>query len=204
MKWISALVATLLIAILLAGCLNPAHAHNARRYHETGMAAEKAGDLKLARKYYARAFANADIGFLSLAPKAYAHYDYSRVIGYLGEHREAELGFSNVLRWIDKAAPKADDLRAPALSEYARLLHDTGQHDKALPLFERAVVELDRRETEAKDPIGLAEFLDDYAASLQATRRSAEAVTLRARQLREANKGHIAKQKVKRYVRAQR
>ena len=204
MKWISALLGGLLMAVLLTGCLNPAHAHNARRYHETGMAAEKAGDLKLAKKYYARAFANADIGFLSLAPKAYAHYDYSRVVGYLGEHREAELGFSNVLRWIEKAAPKADDLWVPALSEYARLLHDTGQHDKAVPIFERAIVEMDRHEMGAKDPIGLSEFLDDYASSLQATRRNVEDVSQRARQLREANQGQVAKRKVRRYVSVQR
>ncbi len=196
---ISSLLGGLLVAVLMTGCLNPASARNARRYRETGMAAEKAGDLRLAKKYYARAFANADIGFLSVAPKAYAHYDYSRVTGYLGNHREAALGFSNVLSWIELAAPKADDLRAPALSEYARLLHDTGQHRKALPFFESAVLEFDRRNKTATDPIGLAEFLDDYATSLQASGRSGEAIAERARSLREANKGAVAKFKTRRY-----
>jgi len=200
MKWISVLLGSFLLVVLLCGCLNPLNATHARRYSETGQAAEQAGDLKLARKCYARASINADIGFLSLAPKAYAHFDYSRVTGYLGNHEEAALGFSNVLRWIEKSAPKADDLLAPALSEYARLLHDTGQHDKAVPLFERAVTELDRRNMAATDPIGLAEFLDDYARSLQATGRNREVVTNRAHELREANKNEVAKQKFRRYV----
>ena len=113
----------------------------------------------------------------------------------MGEHAQAEQGFSNVLVLIEKAVPKADRLRAPVLCEYARLLHDTGQHERALPLFERALTELEVRKAPEGDPIGMADFLDDYAESLRASSRDAESITAKARSLREANKGAVAKQK---------
>ena len=45
--------------------------------------------------------------------------------------------------------------RTPALCEFARLFHDTGQHEKALPLFEQAVSRLDQVGAPGKDPVGI-------------------------------------------------
>ncbi len=65
------------------------------------------------------------MGNLGPAPEAYSLYEWSRVTGYLGMYADAEKGFNDVLILIDKAGEKAKDLRAPALGELARLLHDT-------------------------------------------------------------------------------
>ena len=187
------------LSVFLCGCANPINARTADRYYEWGMDAEEAGDLKSAQKFYFRALRNAQMGWLGKRAEAYTLYELSRVNGYLGDHTAAVLGFSNVLIWIEKAAPKADRLRAPALCEYARLLHDTGQHERALPFFERAVPELERRKAHESDPIAMAEFLEDYAASLRASNRNADAVTEQARTLRAANPGAVRKQKLRRY-----
>ena len=71
-------------------------------------------------------------------------------------HAEAEGGFTSVLALIDKAEGKADTLRAAALCELARLLHDTKQHPRAIPAYEQAIDELQRREAPQKDPVGFA------------------------------------------------
>jgi tetratricopeptide (TPR) repeat protein len=193
------------LPVVLCGCLNPITAGTADRYYAWGMEAEKSGDLKSARKFYSRAFWNAQAAYTGSSAsahraKAYTLYELSRVTGYLGDHGQAEQGFSNVLVLIEKAAPKADRLRAPALCEYARLLHDTSQHERALPFFERAITEAELRKAHEFDPIGMADFLDDYAASLRASSHKADAITAKARALREANKGGVAKQTPPRYV----
>lgn len=193
-------IALVAITAFLCGCANPINARNGERYYDAGMASEDAGDLQHARKCYSRAHWNAVAGMLGPTAEAYTLYEWSRMTGYLGQHTNAETGFSNVLRLIEKAKPKANALLAPVLCEYARLLHDTGQHEKAVPCFERALPELERREVATKDPIGLADFLDDYAASLRAAGRDARTVAERARSLREPNKGAVAKHKVRRYV----
>jgi hypothetical protein len=59
-------------------------------------------------------------------------------------------------------------LRPLVLCELARLLHDTKQHSRAIPVFESAIHELQRANAPQKDPLGFAEFLDDYADSLNA------------------------------------
>ena len=107
------------------------------------------------------------MGNLGPAAEASYLYEYARVRGYAGSYAESEKAFLDVLALIDKAHGGGDRLRAPALAEYSRLLHDTGQHQKAIPVFERAAIALDKTGIDSSDPIGYAEFLDDYADSLK-------------------------------------
>ena len=176
---------------LLASCTNPINAYTGGRYYEAGGEAERAGDLQLARQNFHRAYRNAQIGNVGPAAEAYAMYEWSRVTGYLGMHAESEKGFSDVLELIPKAKGGADKLLAPALSEYARLLHDTGQHAKAVTIYEKTVAELERIEILTIDPMGFAALLDDYAGSLSAagfSQRSTE-VTARSTSIKETRKG---------------
>ncbi|HWA86782.1 MAG TPA: hypothetical protein VG710_11210 [Opitutus sp.] len=151
-----------------AGCRNPINAYTGGRYYSAGTQAETAGDLRLARRNYSRAYANAQAGNLGPAAEAYALYDWARVTGYLGLRDDAAKGFSDVLALIDRAKGAADKLRAPALSEYSRLLHDTGLHAEAVPVFARAEAELKKIGILESDAVGFALLLDDYADSLKA------------------------------------
>ncbi|MBL9208348.1 MAG: tetratricopeptide repeat protein [Opitutaceae bacterium] len=139
----------------------------------------------------------------NLGPRAEAYYLYelARVTGYAGSHAESEKAFLEVLALIDKAKGEADKLRAPTLSEYARLLHDTGQHSKAVPIYEKVVSELERVGILSSDPLGFTALLDDYAGSLAAAgfaQRSAE-VASRSASIKEAHKGGSPSFEARRY-----
>ncbi|HZP59763.1 MAG TPA: tetratricopeptide repeat protein [Opitutaceae bacterium] len=186
---------------LLAGCANPINGYTAQQYYEYGVQAEKGGDLALAQRNYSRAYGNAQMGNLGPKAEAYYLYEVARVTGYAGMYAESEKEFLDVLTLIEKAKGEADKLRAPALAEYARLLHDTGQHAKAVPIYEKAVAELERVGILTLDPLGFAALLDDYAGSLAAagfSQRAAE-ISSRSASIKEAHKGDSPKFEPRRY-----
>jgi tetratricopeptide (TPR) repeat protein len=194
--------AAIAMAWMLTGCTgNPINAHTGGNYYKLGLEAEAQGDYTLARENYRRALTNAQLGYLGPAAEAGCLYEWSRVTGYLGHYHEAERGFNEVLTLIDKAGRSADELRTPALSELARLLYDTGQYARAVPVYETAVSELQRFRLQMSDPVGFADFLMEYAQSLRAVGLVAEAdaVSRRAAALREDHPGIAAKFRPKRY-----
>lgn len=195
----------IMLSVILStvtGCVtNPINAYTGGRYYDYGVQASKAGDWELARQNFYRAYVNAQIGHLGPAVEAYCIYEWARVTGYLGMYADAEKGFGDVLSRIDKARGKADKLRPPALCELSRLLHDTGQHLKAIPVYERALSELEKVAAEKDDPMAFADFLDDYGESLRFAGYDSRAdeVLRRAATVREANKGLSARFIAKRY-----
>ncbi len=201
MKNLPLIVLGLACLSLLAGCANPINGYTAQQYYESGVQAEKGGDLALAQRNYSRAYGNAQMGNLGPKAEAYYLYEVARVTGYAGAYAESEKAFLDVLALIDKAKGEADKLRAPALAECARLLHDTGQHAKAVPIYEKAVSELERVGILTLDPLGFASLLDDYAGSLAAagfSQRSAE-ISSRSASIKEAHKGELPKFEARRY-----
>lgn len=188
-------------AMLFSSCVNPVNERTAQNYYDYGVQAERAGDLALARRNFSRAYGNAQMGNLGPAAEASYLYEYARLSGYTGSYEEAEKAFLDVLVLIEKASAGADRLRAPALAEYSRLLHDTGQHQKAVPIYERAVTELERVGVESNDPLGYAAFLDDYAESLNAAGflERASAVAARSATLKTEHKNDIPRVQQKRY-----
>jgi tetratricopeptide (TPR) repeat protein len=180
------------VAAMLASCANPINAYTAQQYYEYGVQAERGGDLALARRTYSRASGNAQMWNLGAKAEAYYLYEVARVAGYAGDYGESEKAFLEVLSLIQKSKGEADKLSAPALAEYSRLLHDTGQHQKAIPVYEKAITELEKVGIESSDPLGFAALLDDYAGSLaaagfseRATSVSDRSSTLKAKQPNE-------------------
>lgn len=188
-------------AFLLGGCANPINAHTAQNYYEFGVQAEHAGDLALARRNFSRAYGNAQLGNLGPAAEASYLYEYARVTGYAGSYDEADNSFAEVLTLIAKAKGEADRLLPPTLAEYSRLLHDTSQHQKAVPIYERAVAALDKADIESSDPLGYAGLLDEFAESLKAADQPARAAEIAARSaaLKAAHPGETPKFSPRRY-----
>lgn len=201
MKNISILLLGAALASFLASCANPINAYTAQQYYDYGIQAERGGDLALAQRNFSRAYGNAQMGNLGPGAEASYLYELARVTGYAGSYAESEKAFLEVLALIDKAKGDADKLRPPTLSEYARLLHDTGKHAKAVSIYEKAVSELERVGILTSDPIGFAAFLDDYADSLAAAgfaRKSSE-VASRSASIKEAHKGALPSFETRRY-----
>ena len=180
----------------LAGCIsNPVNDNTRVKYYEAGMQAEASGDLETARRDYGRAQINAQVGNLGPVKEAYACYEWSRVTGYLGRFAEAEKGYDQALALIDKANGQADSLRPPLLCEYARMLRDSGQQQKAVPIYAKALVELDRTGAAAADPLDMAEFLDDYAQALRdvGVKGQADGMAERSAAIKSKHPGETAK-----------
>ena len=191
-------LATLIIG---AGCANPINARTADRYWAAGGDAEQRGDFVQARIYYHRMFRNAEMGFLGPTAEAYALYEWGRVSGYLGKTNDVEWAFPKVFDLIERASGKADKLRPPALTEFARYLHDTGQHARAVTTFRSALQALESQQAGEQDPVGFAEFLDAFAESLNAIGHSGDASILskRSESLKQSHPGVAPKHKATSY-----
>lgn len=196
------LIATVVLSLVSTACRNPVNARTAERYIQAGGQAEKAGDLVLAQKNFYRSYQNTVVGNLGPGAEAAALYEWSRVTGYLGMYADAEWGFTNALALVEKSKGEADKWRAPVLCELARMLRDTNEDARAVPVFERALQELESKNILRSDPIGFAEFLDDFATSLKNAGfgSRSEEVARRAAAIRKENPGESPKFKPKRYA----
>ena len=177
-----------------------AHGSGGTDYVE-GIRAEDAHDLNRARQHYYNAYTDVQKRNFGPAAQARPLYEWSRVTGHLGNYDEAEQGFTKTLGLIEQAHGDAYKLLPPTLCELARLLHDTDQHAKAVPIYERAVVELDKVNMLKVDPLGFAAFLDEYSESLRQAGFAlrADEIAARSASIKEQNKGGSAKFVRKRY-----
>jgi hypothetical protein len=192
------------IAVLAigAGCisLDPVYTTN---HLAAAAAAEKRGDFALAQRHYDtnRMALRAAVGVLGPDFEALALFAWGRASIQIGNTGDVEWAFPRIFSLIDRSGSNTADLRTPALAEFARYLHDTDQHERAVPVFADALEALDTREMVTEDPIAVAEFLDDYATSLLKSGRPEEAVTASQRSafLKESHPGLSAKYRPKRY-----
>lgn len=172
----------------LASCANPINRYNAAQYHDWGIQAETAGDYKLAERNYERALINARLGRSPDSGISMAMYNLGRVKGYLCKHDDAEKLLTAALDLEEKTSGPESGLTTMRLFELARLHFDRRRYVASIPYFERAIPAVRKLGAEASDPIALADALDQYAAALAATGRTAEsaehrreAATIRAR-----------------------
>ncbi len=121
----------------------------------------------MAQQNYSRALANSRLGGVDKEMEALSLYELSRVTGYLGDHKEAERGFLEVIE-LSKS-PEAKRLNTPALCELARLYFDTNQFQQSLPVFLEASRNLESLGVEQDDPLGYTLFLKDYKVALEKT-----------------------------------
>ena len=192
------------VAVLcVAGCQHiPSKSKIAgQQYYDSGFRAEQEGNLTLARIHFNRAYEFAQTRRLGPASEAAALYEWSRITGYLGMTPEAEAGFTNALALIDASRGQAEQLRPLTLCELARLLHDTRQHARAVPVFQSAVNELQRVGAPQKDPLGFADLLDDYVDSLRASGEPdvADAISTRSVAIRVEHQTDIVRFQPRRY-----
>lgn len=162
---------------VIFGCaINERTAH---RYANAGDAASQRGDWTAAREHWRRAVINAKLAHMSDRALAVAHYEYGRASGVVCEWAEAELGLKEAYR-LDAAAGGP---AYKAAYELGRLNYDRKQYRSAVEQFLQAKTEFDKLQAETKDPVGYADFLDEYAVALEQTGRAEQAQPLRSKSL---------------------
>jgi tetratricopeptide (TPR) repeat protein len=169
-------LAVAVLALLISGC----SASHALR----GADAEKAKDYAAARAEY-RLELDSALGEDQAAVVAryrvlLATYELGRMTGYCGDYAEAERLLREALR-LSELIEERFSHRTAILSELARLTFDREKPAESVAFYERAIERLDRFEHVDRDPIGFANYLDDYAAALEQTGRPEKATGVRNR-----------------------
>lgn len=164
MKWLFVVVAGL---IILAGCANPINRHTAGKYNQAAYAAMKSGDWFGARMYFGRAIQNAKVGGVDTKSMAVLWYEYGRSSGVICDWVEAERG-------LDEAYKLDSETQGPvymSLYERGRMHYDRKQYTKAVEYFARTNAEFDkaRFNFDTADPLGYADYLEEYSDALEKT-----------------------------------
>jgi tetratricopeptide (TPR) repeat protein len=171
------LLAATIGCALLYGCANPVNRHTANRYWDAAIAARDAGDWRLARSNFARAIPNAELGGADSRQLAVAYYEYGRSSGVICEWSEAARGLQKALE-LDRSVAGPIHL---SLVELGRMHFDKKEFELAREYFAEAYGLLEEMSAETHDPLGYAQFLVEYATSLERSGAADQATPLRAR-----------------------
>lgn len=165
------------VLITLVGCANPINRHTAVKYNHAAYAAMKSGDWVNARMYFGRAIPNAKIGGVDPKAMAVLWYEYGRSSGVICDWSEAERGLNEAYKLDSETGGPA----YMSLYEFGRMNYDRKQYAKAVEYFARVKTEFDKLQADTKDPLGYADYLEEYASALEQTGNAAEVEKHRAR-----------------------
>ena len=174
-----------ILSVLLIGCATDINLKNAKRYSDSGHNAVVSEDWDAARRAYAKAAVNSDLGNAPVRTRSIMYYEYARASGatcfydiadeYLKKSLELDKSSNGPIYW--------------PLIELARLNLDQGKYAEALIYFDEVDPIFTELKAIEKDPIGYADYLDEYATALEGTGSQAKAAELRkqANTIRDRN-----------------
>lgn len=165
------------VVVSLVGCANPINRHTAGKYNQAAYGAMQSGDWFNARMYFGRAIQNAKMGGADSKALAVLWYEYGRSSGVICDWPEAEHGLNEAYKLDTETGGPA----YMSLYEFGRMNYDRKQYAKAVEYFSRVKTEFDKLQADTKDPLGYADYLEEYASALEKTGDTAEAKKHRAR-----------------------
>lgn len=166
------------LGLYLVGCANPVNRYTAGKYADAAISAREAGNWRLARSNWARAITNAQIGGeANTRSMAIAYYEYGRSSGIICDWTEAERGLQKSLE-LDRRLNGPIHL---SLIELGRMHFDQKQYEPARNYFSEAFKLFEAMNAETMDPLGYAQFLDEYSLSLESTGAADQAAPFRSR-----------------------
>ena len=183
------------VSATMAGCATDINRKNAPIYYDAGLRAEASQNWPAAKEAYRRSLINARSGGRSPALVSAATYNLGRMTGYTCDYAEAEALLQEATT-LEQGLPSPDPGNlTKRWSELARLYQDQGRDQEAAALYGRAVSELERLDVVGQDPVGFANYLDDYANALTGAGQPvlARTVAARAATLRAEHAGQVAK-----------
>jgi len=176
----------ILTAIVLVGCANPINRETAQNYYGAAISAQRNGDWENARMYFGRAIDNANVGGADDSTLAVLWYEYGRSSGVICDWVEAEKGLLKAYE-LDRINKGPTYM---SLYELARMNYDQKDFKKAEGYFHKSYLEFEENQIDTKDPVGYADFLDEYSVTLENLGKEGEAEELKIRssKIREAFK----------------
>lgn len=195
-------LAVFIAATVLSACAHEINVKNAARYHSAALAAERAGDYKLAERDYYRALINFRDGGASEADLSMELYNLGRMEGYNCKYDQAKAHLLDALAMEERLSGPESGLITKRLFELARLSYDRGEYSEAAAYYGRGIPAVQKQGIEQSDPVTLAAALDEYATALRRSGRSDMAMKAasEASEVRARHPGAGAKYKFVRYT----
>jgi len=180
--------------IFLAGCVGSINMKSADRYYQAALEAEWASEYELSKEMYYRSFVNARSGSASDEYISATLYGYGRMLGYSCDLSGAEAAIKESLVLERSVSGPISGNISKRLSELARLSIAQGKYGEASGYFQEAVPMLEELGMLDSDPIGYADYLEIYSASLRQSEQiaRAEELKMKAKFIRENNSGKQA------------
>jgi tetratricopeptide (TPR) repeat protein len=177
---------------VMAGCVGvtdeATFLDNKRLYIKNAEGQVKAGNWNNARRTYTLALSNATWAEDKPQELATLNYQVGRANGVTCRYELAEQHLNQAME-LDKQS-SGPSYRSTI--ELGRLNLAQGKAPEAAGYFERALAEMDKTGVEKRDPVGLAEALDDYANALAKAGKDATAAVTRAADLHKKHAGTSA------------
>lgn len=180
---------------LLVACANPINQRTGLNYNDMGIAAERAGDYKLAEENFRRALINFRTGNTGDRDISMGLYNLGRIKGHLCKPDEAQALLLEALHLEEKVTGAQSGVTTMRVFELARLSFDHQEYEKAASYFARGIPAVEKLGVADSDPIGLADAMDDYSVALGkiGALEKARATKEGANSLRVNNPGKKAK-----------
>ena len=174
-----------------------------RQHYEAGVRAEGKADYRAAQREYAQAYKIAEDDKLGPAALSAATYELGRVTGYLCDYSRAHRLLRQSLEIEERVSGPYSANTSARYMELARLNYDNGRYAQAVPYYERAIPLLEKLDVDKRDPLGFAEALDEFGASLSHIGATSEAqrVLRRADRMRAQNSNRARSYIPRRYDR---
>ncbi len=174
----------LILTVMVSGCVNPINLHTAGKYFQAGHSNLSAGDWVTAQKNFGKAVLNAKLGKADDRAMAVYLYEYGRASGVLCDWTESEKSLIAAYE-LDR---ENDGPTHMSLVELTRMHIGRQEFSKAVEYSDKVLPELKNLQADARDPIGYAEFLEEYSLALEQTEKD-EAIKIhrmreRAKELR--------------------
>lgn len=179
------------VSLSLAGCANPINLHTAQRYHNAGVAAERAGNFELAHQNYYRAYMNTEWGRADERQKALAMYNLGRLNGFLCRKTEAEQLLTKSVQIEGKETNKSSSWYLGRLIETAKFYYAYHEQEKSIPYFEEWIEISTKQGLDKRYPLEFSDILMMYAEALHKTGRANQSklIVKRAQELGSAAAG---------------
>lgn len=183
------------IIVTLSGCVSDIHRKEANIHYEAALQFEFKKDFLSARDQYGKALVAARLAGADQAAISMLTYNYGRMVGYNCNYDEAEKLLIESVQ-LEKTLNSLDTKNlTKRWSELARLTFDQQKYTESANWFSQALPELERFDLPKDDPVGFAQYLEDYSKALEKSGNSSQASELRARafKLRSDNPNTKAK-----------
>lgn len=151
------------LIVIVSGCVNPINLHTMKKYANAAYRNHDAGDWVTAQKNFGRAVVNARLGKADDRTLAILLYEYGRASGVICNWAESEKSLTAAYE-LDR---DNDGPTHMSLVELARMSIGRHEFSKAVEYFEQALPELENLQSDARDPIGYADFVDDYTLAFE-------------------------------------